>query len=203
MKVYGHPMSTCTRKVLTTLAEKNHVAEFVMVDITKGHQKSPEYLAKHPFGVIPFLEDDGFSMYESRAIIRYLDARLPGPKLTPSDSPSLGRMEQWISVEQSNFSPHCMAIVFETVFRREGRPDQAKVEKGRDGCARALDVVDRALSTQGYLAGDLFSLADICWLPYLQYLVSTPQGGLIAERPHVASWWKRISGRPAWQHVNG
>ena len=96
-----------------------------------------------------------------------------------------------------------MMIVFETTFRRGGAPDPARLDKGREGCARALDVADRALMTQGYLAGDLFSLADICWLPYLQYLSATPYGGLITERPHVASWWKRIGGRPTWRKVTG
>ena len=206
MKLYGHPMSTCTRKVLTTLAEKGHEAQFMMVDLMKGQQKSPEYMARHPFGVVPYFEDDdGFSMYESRAIIRYLDAKLPGNKLTPTDYPSLGRMEQWMSVEQSYFVPSCMAIVMELVFKaRSGAsPDMDKVNKGRDGSAKALDVVDRALMTQAYLAGDKFSLADICWLPYLQYLSATPHGTLITERPHVKSWWQRISTRPSWKKVNG
>ncbi|HEX8438738.1 glutathione S-transferase family protein [Archangium sp.] len=205
MKVHGHPMSTCTRKVLTTLAEKGHEAQFVLVDLMKGEQKSPQYMAKHPFGVIPFLEDDGFTMYESRAISRYLDAKLSGPKLVPSDLPSLGRMEQWMSVEQSYFSPHCMTIVMEMFFKpmRGGKPDLDKVSKARDETAKALDVVDRALMTQGHLAGDIFSLADICWMPYLQYLSATPHGTLITERPHVKSWWQRISTRPSWKKVSG
>lgn len=205
MKLYGHPFSTCTRKVLTTLAEKGHEAQFVMVDLMKGEHKAPQYTAKHPFGVVPFFEDDGFTMYESRAIIRYLDAKLPGPKLTPSDLPSLGRMEQWMSVEQSYFSPSSMAIIMELFFKgmRGEKPDMDKVNKGRDGTAKALDVVDRALMAQAYLAGDTFSLADICWMPYLQYLSATPHGTLISERPHVKSWWQRLSTRPSWKRVNG
>jgi len=205
MKVYGHPMSTCTRKVLTTLAEKGHEASFELVDLSKGQQKSPQYMAKHPFGVVPFFEDGGFTMYESRAIIRYLDAKLPGTKLTPSDLPSLGRMEQWLSVEQSYFTPHCMAIVMELMFKpmRGGQPDMDKVAKGRDESAKVLDVVDRALMTQAYLAGDTFSLADISWLPYLQYLAATPHGTLLTERPHVKMWWQRISTRPSWKKVTG
>ncbi len=205
MKLYGHPMSTCTRRVLTTLAEKGHEAQFVLIDLGKGQQKSPDYMAKHPFGVVPYLEDDGFSMYESRAIIRYLDAKLPGEKLTPSDPPSLGRMEQWISIEYSYFSPHCMAIIMELMLKpmRGGTPDMDKVNKGREQSARALDVVDRALGSQAYLAGDRFSLADICWMPYLQFLSATPHGSLITERPFVKSWWQRISTRPSWKKVNG
>jgi glutathione S-transferase len=206
MKLYGHPMSTCTRKVLTTLAEKGREAQFVLIDLGTGQQKSPDYMAKHPFGVVPYLEDDGFTMYESRAIIRYLDAKLPGNKLTPSDLPSLGRMEQWLSVEQSYFTPHCMAIVMEMLMKQMrggGKPDMDKVNKGRDQAAKALDVVDRAMRSQAYLAGDTFSLADISWLPYLQYLSVTPYGSLITERPFVKSWWQRISTRPSWKKVNG
>ncbi|PTL84120.1 glutathione S-transferase family protein [Vitiosangium sp. GDMCC 1.1324] len=205
MKLYGNPMSTCTRKVLTTLAEKGHEAQFVLIDLAKGQQKSPEYMAKQPFGVVPYLEDDGLSMYESRAIIRYLDAKLAGPKLTPSDLPSLARMEQWISIEHSYFSPNAMGIVMELFFKpmRGLTPDMDKVNKGRDGSARALDVADRALMSQAHLAGDKFSLADICWMPYLQYLSATPHGNLITERPHVKSWWQRISTRPSWKKVVG
>jgi glutathione S-transferase len=206
IKVYGHPLSTATRKVLTTLGEKGQQAEFVVVDLMKGEHKSPQYMAKHPFGVLPCIEDDGFLLYEARAIIRYLDAKLPGEKLTPSDLPSLGRMEQWISVEHSYFSPNCMAIVMELMFKAAmggGAPDMAKVAKGRDETARVLDITDRALMSQAYLAGDKFSLADICWQPYLQYLTATPHGTLITERPHVKAWWERISTRPTWKKVNG
>src|SRR4051795_9201851 len=81
MKVYGHPISTCTRKVLATLAEKGAAFEFVVVDLFKGEHKAAEHLARQPFGQVPVLEHDDFRMYESRAIIRYLDEVLPGKKL--------------------------------------------------------------------------------------------------------------------------
>jgi len=86
---------------------------------------------------------------------------------------------------------------------RGGKPDLDKVAKGREESAKVLDVVDRALMTQAYLAGDTFSLADISWLPYLQYLAATPHGTLLTERPHVKSWWQRISTRPSWKKVVG
>src|SRR3954471_553461 len=110
MKVYGHPMRTCTRKVLTTLAEKGHEAEFVMVDIMKGEHKLPAHMERQPFGVVPAIDDDGFVLFESRAIMRYLDEKLPGTKLTPPEAQQRGTMEQWISVEQSYMSPKAMVI---------------------------------------------------------------------------------------------
>src|SRR5271169_2565324 len=110
MKLYGHPMSTCTRKVLTTLAEKGHEADFVIVDLMKGEHKQEAHVARQPFGRVPALDDGGFWLYESRAIVRYLDEKLAGPKLTPADIQDRASMEQWISVEYSYFSPAAMKI---------------------------------------------------------------------------------------------
>jgi len=206
MKVYGHPMSTCTRKVLTTLAEKGHEAQFQLVDLMKGEQKSPEHLARQPFGVVPVLEDDGFSLYESRAIIRYLDAKLPGTRLTPSTLHDFGRMEQWISIEQSYFAPHVLTLMNETMMkamRGGGKPDQEKVSKARDQLSKTFDVLDRTLLHQAHLAGDAFTLADICWMPYMAYLFPVQSSDLITSRPHVNSWWQRISTRPSWKKVAG
>jgi glutathione S-transferase len=198
-------MSTCTRKVLTTLAEKGHQAEFVLVDLMKGEQKSPGYMAKHPFGVVPYLEDDGFSMYESRGIIRYLDAKLPGPQLTPGELHARGRMEQWISIEHSYFTPQAMAIIGEMMFKpmRGGQPDMEKVNKAREEAGKVLDILDKTLASQAYMAGETFSLAEICWLPYLTYLFPAKSGDLITSRAHVKGWWERISNRPSWKKVAG
>jgi len=205
MKVYGHPMSTCTRKVLCTLAEKGVEAEFVLVDITKGQQKSPEHLARQPFGVVPALEDDGFQLYESRAICRYLDSKLPGPSLVPADLKERALMEQWISVEQSYFSPPAMKAVLEIFFSpmRGTQPNQAIVDEGKAGAAKALDVIDRGLAGKEYLSGSTFSLAEITYLPYLQYVFDTGMGDIVKERANVAAWWSRISERPSWQKALG
>jgi glutathione S-transferase len=205
VKVYGHPISTCTRKVLTTLAEKGHAHEFGLVDLFKGQQKSPEHLARHPFGVVPVLEDDGYSLYESRAIIRYLDAKLPGVSLTPKDLHERGRMEQLISVEQSYFSPQAMKIVSQLLFNKmQGKePDMAVVSAAKGEVSKVLDVTEKHLAGKEFLAGGSFSLADIDWMPYVQYVVQAGEGALITDRPNVGAWWKRVSSRPTWQKVVG
>src|SRR5579871_179435 len=116
MKLYGHPMSTCTRKVLTALAEKGHEAEFVLVDFAKGEHKQEPHLTRQPFGRVPALEDDGFWLYESRAMTRYIDEKLPGVRLQPTDLKDRALMEQWLSVEYSYFSPAAMKIVSELLL---------------------------------------------------------------------------------------
>ena len=205
MKLYGHPMSTCTRKVLATLAEKKHKADFVLVDIMKGEQKNPEFLARQPFGQVPALEDDGFSLYESRAIIRYLDGKLPGQSLTPTDLQSRARMEQWIHIEQSYFSPAAMKLIMQNMLApmRGGTPDAAIVKKGREELDVVLDITEKALAKQEYLAGGTFSLADITWMPYVEYLFPAKGGDAITSRPNVAAWWNRVSSRASWKEVVG
>jgi glutathione S-transferase len=205
MKLYGNPGSTCTRKVLATLAEKGQAIDMQVIDLGKGEHKQPAYLVHQPFGQVPALEDEGFHLYESRAIIRYLDEVMPGAKLTPADSRGRARMEQWMSVETSNFTPGAMKIIYQVVFGRwRGQsPDMDKVEEGRVQAGRALDVLERTLADSSYLVNDQFTLADICFMPYLEYLEVGGEGDLIASRPNVGDWWTRIRARPAWQKAIG
>jgi len=111
IKLYGNPMSTCTRKVLATLHETQTPFEMNVIDLGKGEHKQPAHMARQPFGQVPAIDDDGFSMYESRAIARYLDGKAGG-KLTPTDPKHRAKMEQWISVEVENFTPHAMKFVY-------------------------------------------------------------------------------------------
>ncbi|MBL8683935.1 MAG: glutathione S-transferase N-terminal domain-containing protein [Myxococcales bacterium] len=204
MKLFGHPASTCTRKVLFTLAEKGIAHEFNIVDITKGEQKQPAHLARQPFGVVPAIEDGDFKMYESRAIIRYLDAKHGGASLTPTGLQDRARMDQWISVEQSYFSPTAMKAVMEIWYSSmQGREaDKSVIQAGLEGTKRSLDVLDAALAGNEYLVG-AFSLADVCFAPYLQYLQDMGIDGNVKERANVSAWWSRVSGRSAWQKAIG
>jgi glutathione S-transferase len=204
MKVYGHPMSTCTRKVLTTLAEKGHDAEFVLVDIMKGDHKLPDAIARQPFGVVPVLEDDEFVLYESRAILRYLDEKLAGPKLIPTDLRERASMEQWISVEQSYMSPKAMVIIMNNMFgpMMGKSPDVDAVNKAKESLDHTFDVADKALGRQDFFGGKALSIADISWMPYIQYLFGAKEGEMVTGRKNLGAWWKRVSERPSWVKVS-
>ena len=77
--------------------------------------------------------------------------------------------------------------------------DSQNVETGRAALARPLDVLEERLALEPYLAGPEFSLADLGYLPYIDYLFVSKEGDLITSRPHVAAWWQRISTRPSWK----
>ena len=206
MKVFGHPMSTCTRKVLTVLAEKGRTFEFVVVALSKGEHKQPEHLDRQPFGVVPALDDDGFKLYESRAMCRYLDETVEGTKLTPASAKDRALMEQWISVEQSYFTPPAMKVIMQAVFNpmMYGKPtDEALLKEGRDATMKAVLVLDRHLDGKDFLVANQFSLADIVYLPYIDYLFAGRQGDLITDHEHIASWWKRCSERKSWRIATG
>ncbi|MBZ4332585.1 glutathione S-transferase family protein [Corallococcus interemptor] len=201
MKLYGNPMSTCTRKVLTVLAEKGHQAEFVNIDLMKHEQKTPEHIARHPFGVVPALElDDGFIIYESRAIARFLDRTLPGPSLTPADPKAYALMEQFIGVEQSYFSNQAMKIVME---RFRGTNNEENIAKGREGMKRPLEVLDAALANRPFLAGNDFTLAEVCFAPYMEYLFAMGEKDTVAPYKNVMAWWDRVSNRPSVKKAHG
>ncbi len=203
MKLYGNPGSTCTRKVLATFAEKGVTPEFELIDLGKGDHKKPEFVARQPFGQVPVLDDNGFVLYESRAIIRYLDEVLPGASLTPKDPKGRATMEQWISIETSNFTPHAMGIIYQLVFgpMRKVEPDLAKVAASKEKLSICCDILEKQLAKGPHLLGDNFSLADICYMPYVQYLMPTSEADVITSRPNLAAWWKTVSERASWKKV--
>jgi glutathione S-transferase len=200
MKLYGHPMSTCTRKVLTTLAETNTPYELIVVDLSKGEQKQPAHTARQPFGQVPVIDDDGFQIYESRAICRYIDDKARG-NLQPTDTFGRARMEQWISVESSNFTPPAMKFIFHHVFQRP-QPADALEAAGKQ-LDVALNVMDAELGKQAYFAGEEFTLADICFMPYVEYALATPIKDSLTKRKNLMRWWNKVGERPSWRKAAG
>lgn len=198
IRIYGHPLSTCTRKVLTTLAETNTPYELTVVDFAKGEHKQPPHLARQPFGQVPAIDDDGFTMFESRAICRYLNRKANG-SLVPTDVAGAARMEQWISIETTQFSGPAMKFIFQDVFKRPQTPEV--LDEARQKVGVALTELEKQLSRQEYLAGSEFSLADLCFMPYFDYAMSTELKPSIEKRPKISAWWKRISERPSWRKV--
>ena len=203
MKIYGHPLSSCTRKALIVAHEKAAPLELVMVDLLAGEHKQPAHLARHPFGVIPVLDDDGFTLLESRAIIRYLDARLAGPSLVPDDLQARARMDQALSIDQAYVSPRMSALVGQLIVRPHlgHAPDAEIVAAEQRELGKALAAIDRNLAGARYLAGDAFSLADVSLMPYLAAVQLIRAQALLDDLRHLQRWWAEVSARPSWRAI--
>ncbi|KAL4256829.1 GST superfamily protein [Pleurotus pulmonarius] len=204
LKLYGSPVSTCTKRVATVLLELNVTYEFIPIDLRKGEHKTPQFLEKQPFGKVPYIDDDGFILYESRAISRYLATKYSGQgaPLIPKDLQASAKFEQAASIELCNYDPYAAAVVYERFFKPMfgQEPDEVKAKDLIEKLNTSLDIYDLILSKQKYLGGDELTLADLFHLPYGTLL---PPSGVnaIQERPNVKRWFEDLSSRASWQAV--
>lgn len=137
LKLYGYPFSNCTRRVAVVLAEKEVPFQLISVDLIKGEQKTPEVLEKQPFGQIPYIvsrqalrlflassylhhkDDDGFILFESRAICRYIATKYSsqGTPLVPTELKALARFEEAASIETANFDQYASGAAIEKILK--------------------------------------------------------------------------------------
>ena len=192
---------------MTAVAEKQANIDFVLVSLAKHEQKNPEHIARHPFGKVPVITDGNVHIYESRAICRYVNDRFKtGNPLIPNTLEGKALFDQWASLEQGTFNPKIAAIIFERawkplLFKQQGNDQVAR--EAYDAIQPAFEVLEKQLASHGkqYLLGDQYTLVDIFFTPYFNWLMQTPEKSLIENRPHVAKYWKALSERPSWKQV--
>ncbi|GBB83261.1 hypothetical protein RclHR1_01000017 [Rhizophagus clarus] len=204
--VFGNSTSPYTRIVYYVLKELGLSYEMIQPS-SYEEIKTPEYLAtKHPFGRLPYLDDDGFHIYESRAIARYLINKYQGTKtstvLIPSDVQKAALIEQFISIETSYYNQPLSKLITQLIsMKRQGKePDLKIVDEAREELDKVLDVYEKLLEGKDYLAGE-FSLADILHIPLTFYAFRAGEGDLWNKRPNVSRWWKNITERESWKDI--
>ncbi|KAL7409778.1 glutathione S-transferase [Mrakia frigida] len=203
--ISGNYISTCSRRVLVCAYHfgLEEGKDFTFNDVEFPEIKTESWLSKQPFGQMPILEDGNFVLYESRAIARYLVA---SKGALPTDIQKLALIDQATSVEVSNFDASASAIAFEKVFKlwRGLATDEAKVTSLTATLAEKLVAYEAILSKQKYTAGDELTIADLFHLPYGKMVadLGCAPGLVDGSLPHVAAWWKELTGLPAWARAN-
>jgi glutathione S-transferase len=184
--VHSIPGSPFGRAVLATLEEKG--ASYRLSPAAPGTLRSPEHLARHPFGRVPVLEHNGFSLYETQAILRYLDRVLPTPALTSADSKGAARMDQVMNVNDWYlFQGVGNVIGFHRVVgpRVMGlTPDEAAIAAAMPKAHAVFEELARLLGEQPYFAGDAVSLADLLVAPQIGFFTQTPEWSVLGA-PHA------------------
>lgn len=206
LKLYGTGESTSTRRVCIVLREKKIPFELINIDLMKGEHKSPQYLEKQPFGQIPYIDDNGLILFESRAICRYLAAKYAdkGIPLLPTGLKQKAVFEQAASVELNNFEPYVNRAVAEVVYKPYLGlpPDQLVFNDLIAQLSTKLDAYEAILSKTKYLAGNEISLADLFHLPSGSMLkIAGSEVMTDPSRPNVARWWNDLTDRPSWLSV--
>ena len=199
--IYGPALSTYVRTVRLVCEEKAAPYELVEIDIMQGAHKTPDYLARHPFGRVPAFEHDGFALYETSAITRYLDMVLPGTPLTPADPKATARMQQVIAiVDAYAYGAMISSIVIQRVVMPMvgGTTDEAVVTAAMPTAEVSVKALEALIGDRPFMAGDALSLADLHLAPVFAYFTATPEGqGLMPASPRLARWWAAISARPS------
>lgn len=205
LKIYGFPLSSCVRRVAVIAKEMNVPYEVILVDVAKREHKSPAFLEKHPFGQVPYINDDGFELYESRAIARYLATKYAGQgaALIPTELKANALFEQAASFELNDYEPFAHTIAIEKVVKARfgGVPDEKRLAEDIAILESKLDAYERILSKQKYLAGNEITLADMFHLPWGELVFIGTGLASPEKRPSVYKWWKDISSRPTWLAV--
>ena len=194
--------SPYTRSVLATLVEKN--AGFSVTALPPGGSKREPHLSRHPFGRVPVLEHDGFLLYETQAILRYLDRVVPAPALTPEDAMVAARMDQIIGIcDWYLFHGVNNVIGFQRLVapRLMGlAPDEAAVAAAMPKAHTVFAELSRLLGEKAFLADDALTLADMMVGPQLDFLSATPEWEpLTAQRPNLVRWLDRMRARPSFE----
>ena len=199
--LHGPAYSTYARTARLALEEKGVAYELAEVDILTGAAQTPEHLARQPFGKVPALTHDGFGLYETFAIIRYVDEAFPGPALQPADVKARARMTQICAVVDSYGYAALIGQLFwqlAIVPMQGGTPDQAVADAGLARGTMVLGEIEKLAAGGPTLCEGGVSLADFLLLPIIEYIAMTPPGAAaLAARPKLAAWAAGMATRPS------
>lgn len=192
IRLYRFPLSGHAHRVELMLSLLDLPFERIDVDLVKGAQKAPDFLAKNPFGQVPVIEDGEVTLADSNAILVYLASRYDeSGQWLPRDAVGAARMQQWLSAAagQLAFGPALARII--RVFGRKLDP---ALPLGL--AAQLYGVMEPHLSKQPYLLGALPTIADVA---HYSYTAHAPEGGVALEPyPNIRAWLTRIEALPGF-----
>ncbi len=184
--LYDSAISGNSYKVRLLAAQLGIPLRIVAVDILRGESRTPEFLARNPNGRTPVIDDDGFVLAESNAILAYL-AR--GTRLLPDDRRRWALVLQWLFFEQYSHEPYIATSRFWLLHKPDGPEKTAALAARRDAGWAALRVMDRHLATRPFFV-DEYSIADVALFAYTH--VSHEGGFPLDDLPHVRAWLDRV-----------
>ena len=198
VEIIGVPQSNFVWVVRMVCEEKG-----VSYDLTPARPHSTEVDAIHPFGKIPAMRHGDVSLCESKAIATYIDRSFNGPKVIPDDPRGAAETEKWISLINTQIDPIMVRqYLLNYVFPKtaDGTPDRKAIDAALPAMQNQINVLDRAVSTSGHLAGNGFTLADIDLLPILYYLQKYPEGeAMVNGAKNLTAYFAKHSERPCYK----
>src|ERR1700722_16002927 len=196
-EIIGSVRSTYTRAVCMVCEEKG--IDYVLTEKPLG---APELRAIHPLGKMPVLRHGDVELFESSANASFIDRSFAGPHVFPSDSLHAALTEQWVSLvntvmDRTLIRTYVFAHIVPMMSGRE--PARAAIEAVMPAMREQLGILDHAVASTGYLAGDQFTFADINLMPILHRVGQFPEGAeALAATTNLAAYYQRHATRPSF-----
>ena len=200
-EIIGSSRSTYTRAVLMVCEEKG--IDYVL---TEKPLHAPEIRAIHPFGKMPVLRHEDVELFESKAIVTWLDRNFPAPFVLPSEARQAALVEQWISlvntvIDRTLVRTYLFAYI--SPGTPDGKPNRAAIDAVLPAVREQVGVLDRAVEKTGHLVGENFTFADINLLPILHRLQQAPEGGaVVADTKYLSAYYARHAARPSFKRTD-
>jgi glutathione S-transferase len=198
IRIWGRNTSANVQKVMWAVAEIGLPHERIDIGGPFGHNHEPAYLAKNPNGLVPTLEeDDGFLLWESNAVVRYLAAKHGSTVLEPEDLRTRARANMWMDWQLSVLGPAITPAYWGLIRTPAEQRDYLAIEQAKNKTTAAIAILDAALGKSGYLAGDSFSYGDIP-----PATMAHRYRHIVPERPvfrNFERWYAAIAARPAFK----
>ncbi len=201
LKIWGRNTSSNVQKAMWAVGELSLAHERIDIGGPFGKNKEPAYLAMNPNGLVPTLEEDGFILWESNSIVRYLARKHGAGVLEPKDARAAALASQWMDWQLSVLGPAITPAFWGLIRTPPEQRDPAAIAASQAKTTDAMQILDAALAKSAYVAGDAFSMGDIP-VGVMAYRFRQ----LVPDRPSLPNlerWYAAIEKRKAFQdHVS-
>ena len=199
--LYGASYSVYVRIARLALEEKGVAYRLEEVDIFAEGGPPADHLERHPFGRIPAFQHGEFKLYETAAMVRYVDEAFDGPPLQPTAPQARARVNQITSLLDSYAYRILVWDIFVervSVPEEGGRSDEAKIAAALPKARTCLTALEDLMGTAEFLTGDALTLADLHAASMIACFRGAPEGtALMTEHPALTRWWERMAARPS------
>jgi glutathione S-transferase len=199
LRIWGRLSSVNVQKVVWAADEMGLAYERLDAGGAFGVVQTPQYKAMNPNSLIPVIEDDGFVLWESNAIVRYLAAKHAARELWPEDLRRRADIDRWMDWQATTFTPAMRDAFWQLVRTPAGQRDAAALGASLAASEKAAALLDAHLEGRSFIAGEAFSLADLVNGCAAHRWLSLPCEK--APRPNLARWYGVLQARPASRQV--
>ena len=195
MKFYGHPYSSPSRRAQMLCEEAGIPYTFITVDLMGGQQYSPEFQALNPNSKVPVIDDDGFVLWESQAIMRYLADKHKASTWYPTEPKARAIVEQWLDWNHTRLGPEAGKIMYNMHFAGD-KGNKDAIEDAKKWLVKILPVLEGVLSKQSYICGAQPTLADLAIVPNIAYLEFCKYD--LSGYSAIGKWYEAMKQRPSF-----